>query len=60
MSSVLCFLQTDAADAGVVSATEELQPSQVDGTQRQTKGSVTGRTTHSVPAVTVKIRYDRH
>lgn len=35
MPTVICFAHTGAADADVVGATEELQGSLVDGTQRQ-------------------------
>ena len=53
VSPVLRCLHADGADAGVVCATEELQTSQVDGTQRQDGGGVTG-TAQSVPVVTLK------
>lgn len=53
VSSVLCCLHTDAADTVVVSMTEELQTSQVNGTQRQIGGRVTG-TPQRVPVITLK------
>lgn len=52
VSSVISCLHTDAADAGVIRATKELQSSQVDGTQRHI-GRDTGAT-QSVPVVTLK------
>lgn len=52
VSSVLCCLRTDAADAGVISLTEELQTSQVDGTQRQTGGRVPA-TIQRVPVIAI-------
>jgi len=42
VSSVLSCLHTDAADEGVISTTEELETSRVDGAQRQIGGGVTG------------------
>lgn len=42
MSAVVCFVHTRAADADVVSATEELQASLVDGTQRQRRTGAAG------------------
>lgn len=48
VSPVICFLHTCAADADVVRATEELQASLVDGTQRQRRGRAAG-TAQSVP-----------
>lgn len=47
VSTVICFVHTRAADADVVSATEELQVSLVDGTQRQRRSAA--RAAQSVP-----------
>lgn len=49
VSTVICFVHARAADADVVSATEELQAPLVDGTQRQRRGGAAGAT-QSVPA----------
>lgn len=48
VSAVVRFLHAHAADADVVSATEELQASLVDGAQRQRKGRG-ARPAQSVP-----------
>lgn len=58
VSSVLRRFHTAAADAGVVGATEELQTSQVDGTQRQVERSLTWAT-QSVPAAPRKANLSR-
>lgn len=56
VSSVLCCLRTQAADAGVVGATEELQAVQVDGAQWQAGAGDAGAT-QSVPGeINIKIK----